>query len=77
MNPPQVASQLVSELDHGSLETMNSVRAEACCCKLLDLMSFPVDANAKRPLPNKTLGLASYTSCGVGFIAASGFFQRD
>ncbi|CAJ1339544.1 unnamed protein product, partial [Effrenium voratum] len=25
----------------------------ACCCKLLDLMSFPVDTNAKRPLANK------------------------
>ncbi|CAE7940319.1 DNAH7 [Symbiodinium necroappetens] len=26
---------------------------QACCVKLLDLMSFPIDANAKRPLPNK------------------------
>eukprot|EP00435_Cladocopium_sp_Y103_P009588 s1556_g2.t1 len=26
---------------------------QACCCKLLDLMMFPIDANAKRPNPNK------------------------
>lgn len=31
---------------------------KACCCKLLDLMSFPVDANAKRPNPNKQLDIA-------------------
>ena len=29
---------------------------EACCCKLLDLMMFPIDANAKRPNPNKLFG---------------------
>ena len=31
-------------------------RIQACCCKLLDLMLFPIDANAKRPNPNKLFG---------------------
>jgi len=43
----------------------------SCCCKLLDLMQFPVDANSKKPVPNREVVFRKRDNAAVLFL-----FQR-